>query len=86
MASFTIVTPAANDLVGAVHDRMPVILPAGNVDDWIDPGEQDVDRLKGLLRPAKEAVLVRRRVSKEVNSVRNDSASLLHEEIQGSLL
>lgn len=86
VASFTIVTTAANGLVGAVHDRMPVILRPQNIDDWIDPGETDVDRLKGLLAPAEDGVLVRRRVSKAVNSVRNDSASLLTEEVQGSLL
>jgi putative SOS response-associated peptidase YedK len=86
IASFTIVTTAANGVVGPVHDRMPVILPAGNVDGWIDPGESDVERLTGLLVPAAEDVLIRRRVSKEVNNVRNDAASLLTEEVQGSLL
>ncbi len=86
VASFTIITTAANELVSAVHDRMPVILPREQVDNWIDPGALDPESLKGLLLPAVEGVLVRRRVSQEVNSVRNDSASLLSEEVQGGLL
>src|SRR5215831_15516949 len=36
--SCTIVTTRPNELVAAVHDRMPVILPRDVEDEWLDPG------------------------------------------------
>ena len=79
LCSFTIITTDANEFMSQIHDRMPVILPEENIDDWIDPGETDVERLKELLVPAGEDVLIRRRVSKDVNSVKNHGAGLIEE-------
>lgn len=75
--TFTIVTTEPNNLIAPIHNRMPVVLPEDVVDAWIDPREQDVDRLKQLLRPAPEGYLVARRVSQRANSVKNDDPSLL---------
>ncbi len=33
---FTILTKAAADSIAFIHDRMPVILPTGAVDDWLN--------------------------------------------------
>jgi len=79
LCSFTIITTDANGLLSEIHDRMPVILPEEHVDDWIDPGETSVERLKELLVPAAEDVLVRRRVSQRVNSVKNHGSDLVDE-------
>ena len=43
---FSILTRAPADAIRHIHDRMPVILPAGAVDDWLTPryAAQDVLR------------------------------------------
>ena len=79
--TFTIVTTTANDLVAPIHDRMPVILSRDDIDDWISPGV-DLNRARSLLVAAPENVLVARRVSQKVNSVKNDTPDILVEEPQ----
>jgi putative SOS response-associated peptidase YedK len=49
--SCTILTTDANELVGSIHDRMPVILDPGDYDLWLDPDVQDPKRLEPLLVP-----------------------------------
>ncbi len=46
--TYTIITTSANELVGEIHDRMPVILAAENHDAWLDPANQNVSDLKSL--------------------------------------
>ena len=80
--TFTIVTTAANDTVAPVHDRMPVILYARDVDAWIDVpayGEKSeiTSELRALLRPLPETWLVATPVSQRVNSVKNDDAGCI---------
>ena len=77
--TFTIVTTAPNSIVAPVHDRMPVVLPEDLVDAWLDPKQEDSDRLLALLRPASEDVLIPKRVSQRVNSVKNDDPACLEE-------
>lgn len=74
----TILTTAANELVGRVHDRMPVILPRGDAEDhWLDPSVQAADDLLPLLRPYPERDMVAVAVSRRVNTPANDDPSLL---------
>ncbi len=75
--TYTIITTEANAVVGGVHDRMPVILPEDRVDDWLFPKETDFDKLRGLLVPARDDLLVSTAVSPDVNSVKNDNPSLV---------
>ena len=75
--TFTIVTTSANELMAPVHDRMPVILPEEVVDLWLDPQEQDYEKLEKLLRPISDDYLSARRVSQRANSVKNDDPSLI---------
>jgi putative SOS response-associated peptidase YedK len=75
--TFTIVTTEPNDLLAQVHDRMPVILPEGIVDGWLDPNEEDSGKLRGLLVPAADGVLIATRVSSRANSVKNDDPGVL---------
>jgi putative SOS response-associated peptidase YedK len=49
--SCTILTADANELVGAIHDRMPVIVDPADYDLWLDPDVQDAKRLEPLLVP-----------------------------------
>ena len=75
--TFTILTTDANRTVGAVHDRMPVILPEERVDDWLFEGEHDRRHLESLLEAAPDDLLVATPVSPRVNSVRHDDPACL---------
>jgi putative SOS response-associated peptidase YedK len=61
IVSCALLTTSANAAVGAVHDRMPVILPPAAFDRWLAPGPQDEAELRALLRPypAEEMVATR---------------------------
>jgi putative SOS response-associated peptidase YedK len=75
--SAAVITTQANEAVGAIHDRMPVLLPKDAWARWLDPGLPDPSELLGLLVPAPADVLALIPVSKLVNNVRNDSPDLL---------
>ena len=69
--SCTILTTSANELVGEVHERMPVILPTEDRDAWLDP-EAETQELVSLLRPYPGDDLETFPVSRFVNSPRNN--------------
>jgi putative SOS response-associated peptidase YedK len=69
--SCTILTTKPNALAGEIHDRMPVILPTGSYDAWLDP-EADRDELYGLLAPYPEDEMEAYPVSRFVNSPSNN--------------
>ena len=72
--SFSLLTTAARDGLTAIHDRMPVWLEPADWQVWL--GEQDGDPA-ALLNPAPDGVLRSWRVSPQVNSVRNNDATLV---------
>ncbi|MFN8187457.1 MAG: SOS response-associated peptidase [Gaiellales bacterium] len=74
--SCTIVTTRANDLVAAVHDRMPVILPREVEADWLDP-DISVEHAVSLLEPFPAGLMRARPASPLVNSVKNEGPELL---------
>jgi putative SOS response-associated peptidase YedK len=82
LRSCTIVTTAASGPVSALHDRMPVILPAGAEADWLDP-ETPAAALHELLVPS--ATLVARPVSRAVNDARHDAPDCLDPPEQAAL-
>lgn len=82
--TFTIVTTDANEVVGPVHDRMPVILSDEDADAWMLATE-DVKSLGKLLVPAPDPLLIATPVSPRANSAKNDDPSVL-EEVAGTLL
>jgi putative SOS response-associated peptidase YedK len=69
--SCTILTTKPNALAGEIHDRMPVILPTGSYDVWLDR-ESDRDELYGLLAPYPEDEMEAYPVSRFVNSPSNN--------------
>jgi putative SOS response-associated peptidase YedK len=75
--TFTIITCAPNELVGTIHDRMPVVLDERGAEDWMNPRERHPASLKRLLVPASEGTLEMRAASPLVNSVKNDGPELL---------
>lgn len=77
LRSTTIITTVANGPMAAIHDRMPVVLPASAWDEWLDPGQNDIEALGRLLVPAPDASTVLRPVGSDVGSVRNDGPGLI---------
>lgn len=75
--SCALVTTSANALMAPVHDRMPVVLEPGDWAEWLDPSNDDVAGLAGLLRPAADGVLERHPVSTAVNRVGTDGPELV---------
>lgn len=75
--SCTIIVTEANDLVRTIHDRMPVILPPGDYDRWLDPKLQDPAALKPLLRPYPADEMEAWPVATLVNSPKNDRPELI---------
>lgn len=71
--SCTIITTEANELVGDIHNRMPVILAPEDYSLWLDPDFKEREALTSLLRPypndAMEAYPVSRRVNSPSNNV-----------------
>ena len=68
----TILTTAANPLVAATHDRMPVILKAEDYDLWLDESVRSRELLTPLLVPYPAAEMTAQPVSLYVNSPAHD--------------
>jgi len=75
--SCTILTGDPNEVVAAIHDRMPVVLPREHWDAWLDPDNDDVEGLQALLVPAPAAGFAVYPVRTVVNSPRNNSEANL---------
>ena len=73
----TILTTSANETVGRVHDRMPVILPPDAERLWLDAAVRDTDMLRALLTPYPDALMESFAVSRRVNSSASEGADLL---------
>jgi putative SOS response-associated peptidase YedK len=71
-----IVTTTANARVAGIHDRMPVILPPGAEDRWLDPGAP-LPVLQELMAPLDAAATAARRVGDAVNDARHDEPDCL---------
>ncbi len=52
--SVTIVTVAANQIVGAVHHRMPAVLDDVAATTWLDADVEEREALEPLLAPARD--------------------------------
>jgi putative SOS response-associated peptidase YedK len=72
----TIITTRPNDMMSALHNRMPAILAGPAVERWLDPAT-DVAELAGLLEPVADDMLQAVPVSRRVNSPANNDAGLL---------
>lgn len=72
-----IVTRSAPDALGRIHDRMPVVVPRGLWDAWLDPGRQDREEVQAMLDAMPPPTLAPRKVGYAVGSVRNDGPELV---------
>jgi putative SOS response-associated peptidase YedK len=73
----TIITTTPNELMGSIHDRMPVILPPQAYAKWLSPAEITADEAAALLKPFDAAPMKARPVSTRVNSPQYDGPELL---------
>jgi putative SOS response-associated peptidase YedK len=76
VVSACMITTTPNELVSAVHDRMPVILPRESYTEWLDP-ETPESRLQSLLKPYPADLIAVREVGPAVNSPKNDGPECL---------
>lgn len=76
----TVITTSAEDAVGRIHDRMPLLVEAERWHDWLDPerdGIADPGSLTSLLVPAGPGRLAAYPVTTAVNDVRHNGPELL---------
>jgi len=73
----TVLTTRAEDDLGHIHDRMPLLVDREAYASWLDPTQADPDVLHGLLVPAAPGRLQAYPVSTLVNNVRNNGPELL---------
>ena len=77
LLSTTILTTAAKDNVGRIHDRMPVAVLPEQRAAWLDPQTPGTEVLADLLAPPPAGFWDIYPVSTAVNSVRNQGPGLL---------
>jgi putative SOS response-associated peptidase YedK len=73
----TIITTDAGPDVAWAHDRMPVVVEQGDLDEWLGIDPVDPAALKGLLAPSERGTLVAHRVDPRVNRPEHDDPSLV---------
>ncbi len=73
----TVITTTAEDALGHIHDRMPMIVEPDRYAEWLDPNRTDPDQLRHLLSPATPDRLEAFPVSTEVNFVKNNGPGLI---------
>jgi putative SOS response-associated peptidase YedK len=73
--SCTIITTEASDSIRKVHHRMPAVLHPDVYGTWLDPANQKPDLLQGILSDKIHRDFVYHPVSKQVNSVKNNTPS-----------
>jgi putative SOS response-associated peptidase YedK len=84
METACIITTAANRTLGALHDRMPVVIPPQAFDLWLDCANVDAQTASALLVPAPEDTFAAHEVSVAVNRAANDSAALIEPVVPGA--
>ncbi len=75
--SATVITTKAEDAVGRIHDRMPMLVEPDRYSAWLDASVTDPSHLSELLIPAAPGRLEAYPVSTQVNDHRNNGAELL---------
>lgn len=71
----TVITTQAEDALGHIHDRMPMLVEPTGWETWLDP-HLDADELTELLLPAAPGLLDATPVSTLVNKVANNGPEL----------
>lgn len=73
----TIITRAAPDALGHIHDRTPVIVPVDMHGDWLDPELTEKSDVRSLLDAIPDPHLVPTVLGPEVGNVKNNGPGLI---------
>lgn len=77
LVTCTVITTDAEDDLGRIHDRMPMMIEPERWAEWLDPKLTDAKLASGLLVPAQPGRLTADPVSTDVNNVRNNGPDLI---------
>jgi putative SOS response-associated peptidase YedK len=72
----SILTQEAEGTIASIHDRMPVALVPEVWEAWLDRDLQDPEAALGLIRPIDPDSIMEHLVSRQVNSVKNNTPDL----------
>jgi putative SOS response-associated peptidase YedK len=75
--TYTILTCQPNELVGQVHDRMPVILHKKDEETWLNPDIVEPEHVLPLLVPYPADKMRSWRVGDEARNPKNDNPDLI---------
>ncbi|MEX0324354.1 MAG: SOS response-associated peptidase [Puniceicoccaceae bacterium] len=79
--SVSLITTAANDVVGKIHHRMPVLLQPKQWDSWLNTNNVKAAGLGDLLQPAANEFIKSHPVSTRVNKTDVDEAELIERNV-----
>jgi len=72
-----IITTRAQDEVGHIHERMPMVIDSARWGDWLDPANTETSHVHALLAPASASGLATYPVGTAVNYVKNNGPALI---------
>ena len=76
--SASIITQEAVAELATIHSRMPVFMARDRWDEWLDPRNREIEKLKSLMVTAHPAAgLITRPVSPRVNVVANNGPEII---------
>lgn len=70
--NFCIVTREPNEVVGRIHNRMPVILREEHMARWLDPAPMEEPEFLNICEALPASEMTEREVSTHINNVRNE--------------
>lgn len=76
-ATNAIITRAAADTLGHIHERMPLFVPRSRWNDWLDPGLTNPEAIRTLIGEIGTPPIAPRAVGRAVGNVRNNSPELI---------
>jgi len=82
--TYLIITTTPNDLMAAIHNRMPAILLREEEDDWLDPDHTESLPLQRLVAPYPAALMEAYPIAPAINNPRNDDADLVTPEVNSA--
>jgi putative SOS response-associated peptidase YedK len=77
LESCCLLTGEPNELQATLHDRMPIILDPAHYNAWLDPANEDREKLLKMLMPFQSDRMTVRSVSTFVNNARNEGAECI---------
>src|SRR5450631_2695351 len=74
LSTYAIITTRAEPGLDRIHDRQPLVLERESWQDWLNPGQNDLSRVKAHLKFAEPGRFDAYPISAAVNSSRNNGA------------